>query len=211
VRFTDLALDGTRVVWRITQHCHAVPNTMASPVRVALAALDAGYIGPVVFVASNGGAVTLHPGRVSFGGGPAARVLAQACARLRPPSRLVLIAATGDGPLLAAALVLPWTSDGDDISAADLAGLAALASLRSEAGTVNPGIIRMVWSSRPAVVTSVMSGLTSTVPELVTVHECVLGVAAEVFGGSRRTARAPALARRLVSATGELAAGQPQP
>lgn len=75
--FTDLAFDGTSIVWRIMHHCHAVPETMARPARNALAALDAGNRGPVVFVASGGGAVALHSGGVPFGAGPAARVLAQ--------------------------------------------------------------------------------------------------------------------------------------
>jgi hypothetical protein len=104
VTFTDLAFDGTSIVWRIMHHCHAVPETMARPARNALAALDAGNRGPVVFVASGGGAVALHSGGVPFGAGPAARVLAQASARLSPPSRLVVIAATADGPPLAASL-----------------------------------------------------------------------------------------------------------
>jgi hypothetical protein len=212
VTFTDLAFDGTRLVWRITHYCHAVPGTMAGPANLALASLDAGNGGPVVFEASNGGAVALHSGAVPFGAGPAARVLAQACARLTPPGRLVLIGTTGDGPLLAATLLLPWTSDADDISAADLAALAAVASLRSDSGAVDPGLIRMAWSARPAVVTSLLPGLVvSGGPELATVHECILGLAAAVFGGSRRRVRALASTRRRVGATGELAVGQTQP
>lgn len=209
--FTDLAFDGTGLVWRITQHCHSVPDTMANPARVALAALDAGNGGPVMFVASNGGAVALRSGRVPFGDRPAARVLAQACARLNPPSRLVLIAGPPDGPLLAATLLLPWTPDADDISAADLAGLAALASLRSESGSVDPGLIRMVWSARPAAVTSLLPGLAPDGPELVTVHECVLGLAVDVLRGPRSRARAPASSRRRVGATGELTVRQSHP
>ncbi len=118
--FTDLAFDGTSIVWRITHHYHAVPDSMAHPARSALAALDeqlerqvdAQMDPPVAFVASGGGAVALHSGGVPFGAGPAARVLAQASARLSPPSRLIVITSAGR-----------WAAPGRDAAAPVVSGL----------------------------------------------------------------------------------------
>ena len=210
--FTDLAFDGTSIVWRITHHYHAVPESMARPARIALAALNEHVDRPVAFVASGGGAVALHSGGVPFGAGPAARVLAQASARLSPPSRVIVITPPGDGPPLAATLLLPWSADSDVIPVGDLAVLAAVIGLRSDAGSVDPALIRMAWDGRPAVVTSLLPGSTSNAAGVNTMHECILGLAAEGLGWPRQRRRpAVASSRRSLRALAQLAPGQPQP
>lgn len=211
VTFTDLAFDGAGVAWRIVHHCHAVPETMARPARAALAALDASCGGPVMFAASGGGAVALQAGGVPFGSGADARVLAQACARLAPPSRAVLILGANRGPLLGATLLLPWTSDGDEVSAPDLAALAAVVSLRSASGAVDSGLIRMAWNARPAVVTTLLPGLTHGDADLIPLHECVLGLAAHILGGPRRARATPGSLPAWTGASARLAIGQPRP
>lgn len=214
--FTDLAFDGTSIVWRITHHYHAVPESMARPARSALAALDEQNEGqldqPVAFVASGGGAVALHSGGVPFGAGPAARVLAQASARLSPPSRLIVITAPGDALPLAVALLLPWSPDSSMIPVGDLVALAAVVGLRSEAGFVDPGLIRMAWDGRPSVVTSLLPGSTTSATDVDTIHECILGLAAEGLGWPQQRRR-PAVApsRRSLRALAQLALGQTQP
>ena len=107
-------------MWRITHYYHAVPDSMARPARSALAALDERceeqceeqVDRPVAFVASGGGAVALHSGGVPFGAGPAACVLAQASARLSPPSRLHCDHLAGR-----------WAAAGGDSPAAVVSGL----------------------------------------------------------------------------------------
>ena len=210
--FTDLAFDLRGVVWRIVHHCHAVPETMARPARAALAALDASGGGPVAFVASGGASVMLQTAEASVGASPEARVLAQACARLAPPSRAVVIAGAGGGPLLGVTLLLPWTSDADEISAPDLAALAAVIGLRSPAGAVDSALIRMAWGARPVVVTTLLPGLTPGQGDLIPLHECVLGLAADVLNASRR--RPKAKSARVPGWTGaatRLAIGQTRP
>ncbi len=210
--FTDLAFDGTSIVWRITHHIHAVPETMARPARHALAALDNGTGRPVAFVAVGGGAVALHSGGVPFGAGPAARVLAQASARLSPPSRLIVIAPKGGGPPLAVTLLLPWTPDSAIIPVGDLVALAAVVGLHSDAGLVDPALIRMAWGGRPAVVTSLLPPSAKSDSDRRTVHECILGLAAEgLYGGARRRRTAVASQGRGLRGLGQLAIGQPQP
>jgi hypothetical protein len=224
VTFTDLAFDGTSIVWRITHHYHAVPESMGRPARRALAALaeqlaeqleepfEAQADRPVAFVASGGGAVALHSGGVPFGAGPAARVLAQASARLSPPSRLIVMTAPDGGPPLAATLLLPWSPDSAIIPVGDLVALAAVAGLRSDAGWVDPPLIRMAWEGRPAVVTSLLPGSTSSATAIDTIHECVIGLAAEGLGWPQRKRRpAVASSRRSWRAPAHLAAGQTQP
>lgn len=108
--------------------------------------------------------------------------------------------------------MLPWTPDADYISTADVAVLAALVSLTSDSGTVDPGLIRMGWSARPAVLTTLLPGSTKRLPELVTLHECVLGLAMVVLGTPSQRQGAPALsAWRRMGPSAELAIGQPQP
>jgi hypothetical protein len=212
VTFTDLAFDSTSIVWRITHHYHAVPESMARPARSALAALEEQSDRPVAFVASGGGAVALLSGGVSFGAGPAARVLAQASARLSPPSRLVVIAPPDDGPPLAATLLLPWSPDSAILPVGDLVALASIAALRSDAGSVDPALIRMAWEGRPAVVTSLLPGSTINSSAVDTIHECVLGLAAEGLGLAQYKRRpAVALSRRSWRALAHLALGQTQP
>lgn len=214
--FTDLAFDGTSIVWRITHHYHAVPESMARPARSVLAALGERVDRPVAFVASGGGAVALHSGGVPFGAGPAARVLAQAGARLSPPSRLIVITGPGNGPPLAATLLLPWSPDSAMIPVGELAALAAIIGMRQGAGSVDPALIRMAWDGRPAVVTSLLPGSTTSVTDspsdVDTIHECILGLAAEGLGWPQPRRR-PAVAspRRSWRALAHLALGQPQP
>jgi hypothetical protein len=211
VTFTDLAFDGTSIVWRITHHYHAVPESMARPARSALAALEEQLDRTVAFVASGGGAVALHSGGVPFGAGPAARVLAQASARLSPPSRLIVITAPGDGPPLAATLLLPRSPDSGIVPVGDLVALAAVIGLRSEAGLVDPALIRMAWDGRPAVVTTLLPGSTSNATDVDTIHECILGLAAEGLGLSQQKRRpAVASSRRSLRALAQLAIGQTQ-
>jgi hypothetical protein len=220
VTFTDLAFDGTSIVWRITHHYHAVPESMARPARGVLAALaeqsDKQVDRPVAFVASGGGAVALHSGGVPFGAGPAARVLAQASARLSPPSRLIAITRASDGSPLAAALLLPWSPVAGTVPVGDLVVLAALIGLRSGAGSVDPALIRMAWDGRPAVVTSLLPGCTSggaeRASEIETIHECILGLAAEGLGWPQQRRRpAVASSRRSWRTLAHLALGQTQP
>ncbi len=220
VTFTDLAFDGTSIVWRVTHHHHEVPESMARPARRALAALEEQPDRPVAFVASGGGAVALHSGGVPFGAGPAARVLVQARARLSPPSRLIVITPLGDGPPLAATLLLPWSPDSAMIPVGDLVALAAVVGLWSDAGSVDPGLIRMAWDGRPAVVTSLLPGSTSNatsnaatnVTGVDTIHECILGLAAEGLGWPQQKRRgAVASSRRSWRALAHLALGQTQP
>jgi hypothetical protein len=212
VTFTDLAFDGTRIVWRITHHIHAVPETMARPARRALAGLDDGTNRPVAFVAVGGGAVALHSGGVPFGAGPAARVLAQASARLSPPSRLIVISPPGGGPPLAVTLLLPWTPDSAIIPAGDLVALAAVVGLPSDAGSVDPALIRMAWGGRPAVVTSLLPPSAKSDSDTRTVHECVLGLAAEgLCGGAEKRRMAVVSRGRGLRGLAQLAMGQPQP
>jgi hypothetical protein len=210
VTFTDLAFDGTSIVWRITHHYHAVPETMARPARDALAGLDDGR--PVAFVAAGGGAVALHSGGVPFGAGPAARVLAQASARLSPPSRLIVISSPGAGRPLAATLLLPWSADSAIIPVGDLVALAAIVGLSSDAGSVDPALIRMAWSGRPAVITSLLPGSASRAADTDAIHECILGLAALGLGRPQPTPRAAAVSSdRGLRALPQLAVGQPQP
>jgi hypothetical protein len=212
VTFTDLAFDGTSIVWRITHHVHAVPETMARPARHALAGLDDGTGRPVAFVAVGGGAVALHSGGVPFGAGPAARVLAQASARLSPPSRLIVIAPQSGGPPLAVTLLLPWTPDSAIIPVGDLVALAAVVGLHSDAGLVDPALIRMAWGGRPAVVTSLLPPSANSDADTRTVHECILGLAAEgLCEGARRRRTAVASQGRGLRGLAQLAIGQPQP
>jgi hypothetical protein len=232
VTFTDLAFDGTSIVWRITHHYHAVPESMARPAKHVLAALDGQEVGPVAFVASGGGAVALHSGGVPFGAGPVARVLAQASARLSPPSRLVVITRPGDGRPLAATLLLPWSPDSAMIPVGELVALAAIIGMRTGAGTVDPALIRMAWDCRPAVVTSLLpasASHTTSNPtsnstgnatadsmssgsDIDTIHECILGLAAEGLGWPQPKRRpAVASSRRSWRALAHLALGQTQP
>jgi len=212
VTFTDVAFDSTSIVWRITQHYHTVPESMARPARNALVALEEQPDQPAAFVASGGGAVALHSGGVPFGAGPAARVLAQASARLSPPSRLIVITPSGDGPPLAATLLLPWSPDLGFIPVEDLVALAAVAGLRSDRGSVDAALIRMAWDGRPAVVTSLLPGCTSSVAGVDTIHECILGLAAEGLGWPQQKKRAAvASSRRSWRALAHLALGQTQP
>jgi hypothetical protein len=156
--------------------------------------------------------VALHSGGVPFGAGPAARVLAQASARLSPPSRLIVITPPGGGPPLAVTVLLPWTPDSAMIPVGDLAALAAVVGLPSDAGSVDPALIRMAWGSRPAVVTSLLPPSANSDSDTRTVHECILGLAAEgLCGGAlkRRTAVAPR--GRGLRGLAQLAIGQPQP
>ena len=218
--FTDLAFDGTNILWRITHHYHAVPDSMARPARSALAALEGQteeQVGmqmdrPVAFVASGGGAVALHSGGVPFGAGPAARVLAQASARLSPPSRLIVITSPADGVPIAATLLLPWSPDSSVIPVGDLVALAAVVGLPSEAGFVDPALVRMAWDGRPSVVTSLLPGSTSSATDVDTIHECILGLAAEGLGWPQQKRRpAVASSRRSWRALAHLALGQTQP
>jgi hypothetical protein len=211
VTFTDLAFDGTRIVWRITHHYHAVPETMTRPARDALAALDDGTDRPVAFVAAGGGAVALHSGGVPFGAGPAARVLAQASARLSPPSRLIVMSLSASGPPLAATLLLPWSADSAIIPVEDLVTLAAVVGLSSDAGSVDPALIRMAWSGRPAVITSLLPGSTRKAADTDAIHDCILGLAAEGLGRPQPARRPAASSERRLRALAQLALGQPQP
>jgi hypothetical protein len=211
VTFTDLAFDATSIVWRITHHYHAVPESMARPARSVLAALEEQVDRPVAFVASGGGAVALHSGGVPFGAGPAARVLAQASARLSPPSRLIVITPPDDGPPLAAILLLPWSPDSAVIPVGELAALASIVGLRSAAGWVDPALIRMAWDGRPAAVTSLLPGSTSDVKDVDTIHECIVGLAAEGLGWQQTRRPAVASSRRTWRALAHLAIGQTQP
>jgi hypothetical protein len=90
--------------------------------------------------------------------------------------------------------MLPWALDADYISTADVAVLAALVSLASDSGTVDPGLIRMGWSARPAVLTTLLPGSTKRLPELVTLHECVFGAG---HGGARHAESEAAGARAV--------------
>jgi hypothetical protein len=149
---------------------------------------------------------------VPFGAGPAARVLAQASARLSPPSRLIVITPQGGGPPLAVSLLLPWTPDSAIIPVGDLVALAAVVGLPSDAGVVDPALIRMAWGARPAVVTSLLPPSMASGADTRTVHECILGLAAEGLCRGAPTRRA-AMARRGRGLRGlaQLAIGQPQP
>ncbi len=180
--------------------------------RHALAGLDDGTGRPVAFVAVGGGAVALHSGGVPFGAGPAARVLAQASARLSPPSRLIVIAAPGGGPPLAVTLLLPWIPDSAIIPVEDLVALAAVIGLPSHAGSVDPAVIRMAWGARPAVVTSLLPPCAKSGSDIRTLHECILGLAAEGLGGGAQARRTAVVSRgRGLRGLAQLAIGQPQP
>jgi hypothetical protein len=211
VTFTDLAFDGTSILWRITHHCHAVPETMAGAARDALAGLDDGTGRPVAFVAAGGGAVALLSGGVPFGAGPAARVLAQASARLSPPSRLIVMCPSGGGPPLAATMLLPWSADSAIIPVGDLVALAAVVGVSSDTGSVDPALIRMAWSGRPAVITTFLPGSTRSAAHTNAMHECILGLAAEGLGRPQPGRRAAASSPRGLRTLTQLALGQPQP
>lgn len=183
--FTEIALDGPRLVWRMPQQCEAVPTAIARPAARAFAQLRIRDGRPVAFAMPRRGAVMLHPGAVPLGTGPGARVLAQACARLTPPSRLVSITADAGGPPLAATLFLPMTPAADPAATADWCALRALITFSAMVNIVDPRLLRAVWASRPMAVTSLLPALANDALLQHDVHACVLGLAAYTFGARR--------------------------
>jgi hypothetical protein len=108
-------------------------------------------------------------------------------------------------------LLLPWSADSAIIPVEDLVTLAAVVGLSSEAGSVDPALIRMAWSGRPAVITSLLPGSTRSAADTDAIHDCILGLAAEGLGRPWPTRRPAALSERRLRAIAQLALGQPQP
>jgi hypothetical protein len=192
--FTDIALDGPRLIWRMPLQSRAIPAELAEQADLAVAQLRSQNDRPVAFTTQCVGAVMLHPGAAPLGVEPGARALAQACARLTPPSRLVSITAGIDTPPLAATLVLPRTTAVRRAAAADWVALRAFIAFSSAFGAVDPGLLTSIWAARPTVVSTLLPALAADHRLQQAVHACVLGLASYQFGG-RRTRHTAALAR----------------
>lgn len=191
--FTDIALDGSRLIWRMPLQCRAIPAELAEQADLAVAQLRSGNGRPVAFTIQSVGAVMLHPGAAPLGAGPGARALAQVCARLTPPSQLVSITAAVESPPLAATLVLPRTAAARRAAAADWEALHAFIAFSSMFRTVDRALLTSIWRARPAVLSTLLPALATDHWLQQAVHACVLGLASYHFGGPR-TPRVAALA-----------------
>jgi hypothetical protein len=191
--FTDIALDGPRLIWRMPLQCRAIPAELAEQADLAVAQLRSGNGRPVAFTIQSVGAVMLHPGAAPLGVEPGARALAQVCARLTPPSRLVSITAAADTPPLAATLVLPRTAAVRRAAAADWDALRAFVAFSSMFRAVDRALLTSIWGARPTVVSTLLPALAADHRLQQAVHACVLGLASHHFG-EPRTRRIAALA-----------------
>lgn len=180
--FTDIALDGPRIICRMPLQCRSIPAALTEQADIAVTQLGGGDQRPVAFQVHGVGAVMLHPGAAPLGVESGARALAQACARLTPPSRLVCITAAADSPPLAATLILPLDPRSAAAAAADRAVLVAFMGFSSMFDAVDTTLLTTIWSARPTVVSALLPALAADHRLQQVVHACVLGLASREFG-----------------------------